>query len=155
MKPTNPYWTAIQRMLKQAQNLRLAGLLAIAVFFPAIESFLTNKWTGATGELADAYRILFFATVGIHAAAPTQAPLERVQGSAFSAATSDVSLKSGRKAAIANPAAVEPGGDGLTVAPLPLIPIIRIAAVLPRPAIRAPPSIDQPLRPASRAPPTA
>jgi hypothetical protein len=67
MNYVNPYWTSIERLLRHAQNLRLAALVAVAVFFPAIESFLTNKWTSASADVAEAYRILFFGTVAVHA----------------------------------------------------------------------------------------
>ncbi len=97
---------------------------------------------------------LMLATIGVHAAAPASQPLERGHGSAFSASTYNVSLKSDRESAAIERLSIEPVGDNIpTFAP----PAIRtIHANQPRHAnrSRAPPAHPRLTHPAPRGPPT-
>ncbi|HUD28506.1 MAG TPA: hypothetical protein VMQ93_06510 [Novosphingobium sp.] len=106
------------------------------------------------------WSLLLIAAIGIQAAEPIRAPLERTQGSAFSVATLDVALATARR------------GQGQHVAapqPLPLLPgttraqevaaVPRFAFAPPshqRPEARGPPPRGHPARlPDSTAPPIA
>lgn len=74
------------------------------------------------------------AVVGLHAFAPIGTPLERRAGSAFSAATHDVSLAGKRKAVAQARTVTEPdggrsAGEALPVVqPAPPLPLLAIAA---------------------------
>lgn len=87
--------------------------------------------------------LIVLVTIGLQATMPMQAPLERVQGSAFSASTIDVALVSLRRTITAAPLA----------APLPQPALLLLALLLPAAlvsqAIRPAPR----LRPQTRAPP--
>ena len=102
------------------------------------------------------WSLLLLAAIGLQAAEPIRAPLERMQGSAFSASTLDVALASDRRA------------QGQHVAPTPLPPpaatleqpaSARFALAEPahlRPEARGPPPRSHPARlPDSTAPPIA
>ena len=95
---------------------------------------------------------LMLATIGVHAAAPASQPLERGHGSAFSASTYNVSLKSDRESAAVERLSIEPAGDGVReMAP----PATRtVDADQPRRAnrARAPPA-PRLTRPVPRGPP--
>jgi len=101
---------------------------------------------------------IVLAIVGLQAAEPIHAPLERVSGSAFSAGTSDVALVSARR--IEAPADFD---DPAPPLPLPVIATDPIRPVLPlvsarweTPRSRAPPPRARPeRRPDTRAPPFA
>jgi len=97
---------------------------------------------------------LMLATIGVHAAAPASQPLERGHGSAFSAATYNVSLKSDRQTDALETLAIEPVGDGVADALIPQT-AIRADDTSPRPAYRAlaPPAPDL-IRPSPRGPPS-
>lgn len=106
--------------------------------------------------------LLLLAAIGLQAAEPIRAPLERTQGSAFSAATADLALATGRR--------VETGkAQALPTTALPTIAPTALAtprlALLPtttpphlhlRPEVRGPPPRGHPARlPDSTAPPLA
>lgn len=99
---------------------------------------------------------LMLATIGVHAAAPASQPLERGHGSAFSAATYNVSLKSDRQTDALETLAIEPVGDGVADAPIPHA-ATRADDRRPRPAYRAlaPPPAPDLIRPSPRGPPSA
>ncbi|KQM19521.1 hypothetical protein [Novosphingobium sp. Leaf2] len=88
------------------------------------------------------WTLLLLAAIGLQAAAPMRAPLERVSGSAFSASTIDVALASARRVQ-----------DERTTIAQPLVPVPpRAVALLPSLAPLALP--ERPfLRPQPRAPP--
>jgi len=93
--------------------------------------------------------------VGLQAGAPFAAPLERTHGSAFSATTHEVALKTERRGEVVR----------LAVAPEPRLPVLEPVAPpvlqLAQPAPRRPFSTGPPARediarrPAPRAPPIA
>ncbi|WP_260924514.1 hypothetical protein [Novosphingobium sp. 9] len=102
--------------------------------------------------------LIVLATIGLQAAMPMQAPLERVQGPAFSVSTIDVALVSLRRTMAQAPQA----------APLPQPAVLLLALLVPvalaslaitpaprlRPQSRAPPPRIHPARlPDSTAPP--
>ena len=104
--------------------------------------------------------LLLLAAIGLQAVEPIRAPLERTQGSAFSAATADLALATGRR--------VETGKA--QALPTPALPTIAPTAfetphlaLLPpdapphlRPEVRGPPPRGHPARlPDSTAPPLA
>jgi hypothetical protein len=104
------------------------------------------------------WSLLLLAAIGLQAATPIRAPLERLQGSAFSAATLDVALSSARR------------GHGVQVATALPVPVVPLAATEPaaiaaprfaapshlRPDTRGPPPRGHPARvPDSTAPPIA
>jgi hypothetical protein len=106
------------------------------------------------------WSLLLLAAIGLQAAEPIRAPLERMQGSAFSAATLDVALATARRT------------QGQQMAPTQLLPIPPVAmaeqdvAEPPRfvlaqpshlsPEARGPPPRSHPARlPDSTAPPLA
>jgi hypothetical protein len=106
------------------------------------------------------WSLLLLAAIGLQAAEPIRAPLERMQGSAFSAATLDVALATARRT------------QGQQVAPTQPLPIppavvaVQDAAMTPsfalaqpshlRPEARGPPPRNHPARlPDSTAPPVA
>lgn len=83
---------------------------------------------------------LMLATIGVHAAAPASQPLERGHGSAFSASTYNVSLKSDRRAAAVERLAIEPvDGDIRELAPHPLV-VSQSARPAPAYGAQAPPA---------------
>ncbi|WP_159977539.1 MULTISPECIES: hypothetical protein [unclassified Novosphingobium] len=103
--------------------------------------------------------LLLIAAIGMQAAEPIRAPLERVQGSAFSASTLDVALGTARRVQ---------GQQAAPAQPLPLMPVAvasvvaataRFAIAPPthqRPEARGPPPRSHPARlPDSTAPPIA
>lgn len=97
---------------------------------------------------------LMLATIGVHAAAPASQPFERGHGSAFSAATYNVSLKDDRDSAAVVRLAIEPVGDGMSaIAP---IAIAAIETARPEHAnrSRAPPIAPRLTRASPRGPPT-
>jgi hypothetical protein len=104
------------------------------------------------------WAVVLLATIGLQALEPVAVPLERVSGSAFSAATADVALISARR------------GDPVETqaAPIPAVPVTMVAvpitlvAVLIAPAehsqarARGPPPRDRAERlPDLRGPPLA
>lgn len=102
--------------------------------------------------------MLLLAVVGLQAAVPIRAPLDRVPGPAFSAATLDVSLASTwRMESKARPAGTMPA----TLAALPRMEgLVRLSVLLAgadlRPTARGPPPRAAPSRPPdSTAPPLA
>ncbi len=96
---------------------------------------------------------LMLATIGVHAAAPASQPLERTQGSAFSASTYNVSLKSDRESATVERTSIEPVGHGLPTV-MPRLSRTVVADPPRRTAqSRAPPSAPRLTRPAPRGPP--
>lgn len=103
--------------------------------------------------------LLLLAAIGVQAAEPIRAPLERVQGSAFSASTLDVALGSARRVQSHLAAPAQP-------LPLPPVAAANVAtattrfAIAPsahqRPEARGPPPRGHPARlPDSTAPPIA
>ncbi|EIZ80714.1 hypothetical protein WSK_0687 [Novosphingobium sp. Rr 2-17] len=105
------------------------------------------------------WTLLLLAAIGLQAASPIRAPLDRMQGSAFSAATVDVALAGNRKAENAA-SAVQ------VMPPLPARAVLVHAPALPafaltapyrlRPEARGPPPREHPARaPDSTAPPLA
>lgn len=72
------------------------------------------------------WSLLLLAAIGMQAAEPIRAPLERALGSAFSAATLDVALSTARKSH---------GASATTAQPLPL-PRVALVAEDPVPAPR-------------------
>lgn len=105
------------------------------------------------------WTLLLLAAIGLQAASPMRAPLERVQGSAFSASTIDVALASTRKAeSAANAAQVTPPSPqtlARTVTPLATTLALADQPRL-RPEARGPPPRRHPARvPDSTAPPLA
>ncbi len=98
---------------------------------------------------------LMLATIGVHAAAPASQPLERGHGSAFSAATYNVSLKIDRRTDALETLAIEPVGDGVTDALVPQT-ATRADERRPRSAYRAqaPPPAPDLIRPSPRGPPS-
>jgi len=105
------------------------------------------------------WTLLLLAAIGLQAASPIRAPLERVQGSAFSAATLDVALASSRKVESASASAqIEPPLPAQSVAqPVSARPSLALATRLRlRPEARGPPPREHPSRlPDSTAPPLA
>lgn len=105
------------------------------------------------------WSLLLLAAIGMQAAEPIRAPLERMQGSAFSASTLDVALAAPRRTqgqqAAAQPLPVPP--QATVVEDLPAAP--RFALAQPshlRPEARGPPPRSHPARlPDSTAPPLA
>lgn len=99
---------------------------------------------------------LMLATIGVHAATPASQPLERGHGSAFSAATYNVSLKSDRATAAIERPAIVPVGDGVAPVAAPTTALMDDAI---GPDIRyraqAPPPPPRPTHPSPRGPPTA
>lgn len=105
------------------------------------------------------WTLLLLAAIGLQAASPIRAPLERMQGSAFSAATVDVALAAQRK--------VEKAASAVQVVPpLPAraglvrtLALPAFALAIPhhlRPEARGPPPREHPARvPDSTAPPLA
>ncbi|CDO36104.1 MULTISPECIES: hypothetical protein [Novosphingobium] len=104
------------------------------------------------------WAVLLLAAIGMQAAEPIRAPLERVSGSAFSAATLDVALVTARKS------------EAAATQELPAPPITRLAPAMamrpvavaagPRlrllPEARGPPPRQHPARlPDLRGPPAA
>jgi hypothetical protein len=97
---------------------------------------------------------LMLATIGVHAAAPASQPLERGHGSAFSASTYNVSLKSDRESAVVERLSIEPVGDTGTATALP-----NTSRIDPNPPqranrSRAPPVALRLVRPSPTGPPT-
>lgn len=89
------------------------------------------------------WSLLLLAAIGMQAAEPIRAPLERMQGSAFSASTLDVALAAPRRTQGLQQAATQP---------LPIPPAITVVEDLPAPArfaLARPPH----LRPEARGPP--
>lgn len=89
------------------------------------------------------WSVLLLGAIALQAAAPIRAPLERVPGSAFSAATLDVALASSRRVT---------GDEAAQAQPLPAVPPVPAAAIPVRAdalALAAPAY----LRPDARGPP--
>lgn len=105
------------------------------------------------------WTLLLLAAIGLQAASPMRMPLERMNGSAFSAATIDVALASPRK--IANGVATAPITPPLPLAPMQVrAPLLRTLALGDRlrlrPEARGPPPRERPSRtPDTTAPPLA
>lgn len=104
------------------------------------------------------WALLLLAVIGLQAATPMRAPLERRQGSAFSAATIDVALSSPRRSEseAAHAQIVSPVASERALAPSPPPPLL--VAMFPhlRPDVRGPPPRQRPSRlPDSTAPPLA
>ena len=106
------------------------------------------------------WSLLLLAAIGLQAAAPIRAPLERLQGSAFSATTLDMALSTTRRAQTAQVAPAQP----LPHAPVTMArykPIAGVSYALAnpdhvRPEARGPPPRSHPARlPDSTAPPIA
>jgi hypothetical protein len=104
------------------------------------------------------WAVVLLATIGLQAAEPVGAPLQREAGSAFSAATADVALASGRRGGIAQVQAIPtpplppPYGEVRILAPV----ILPSPAEHLRPALRAPPPRGRSERlPDLRGPPLA
>jgi hypothetical protein len=87
------------------------------------------------------WAVVLLATIGLQAAEPVRAPLQREAGSAFSAATADVALVSARRSAVTQVQAV----------PVPPLPTLLAQVRIERPASMAA-SVDH-LRPGARGPP--
>ena len=105
---------------------------------------------------ARVWTLLVLAVIGLQAATPVRAPLDRQPGSAFSASTIDVALSSPRRDESEWPPAqvITPLRKERALAP-PLRPRV---AVFPhvRPDVRGPPPRQRPSRlPDSTAPPLA
>jgi hypothetical protein len=105
------------------------------------------------------WSLLLLAAIGLQAAEPIRAPLERVQGSAFSAATLDVALSTPRRlhaAAHATPAQpLPPLASAIDEPPAPPAQALAGTPRL-RPQARGPPPRRHPARlPDSTAPPIA
>ena len=105
------------------------------------------------------WTLLLLAAIGLQAAMPIRAPLERVQGSAFSASTIDVALTTARRAGDqrANLAQPLPVVLPSVVEPAPVLPTFALAEPNHlRPEARGPPPRRHPARlPDSTAPPLA
>lgn len=106
------------------------------------------------------WALLLLAAIGLQAGEPIRAPLERTQGSAFSAATADLALATGRrvetgKAQVLPAPALPPHAPTTFEAPrLALLP--KAAHPHLRPEVRGPPPRRHPARlPDSTAPPLA
>lgn len=104
--------------------------------------------------------LLLLAAIGLQAGEPIRAPLERTQGSAFSAATADLALATGRRVetgkALALPSpALPPRAPTAFEAPrLAFLPTTTHPHL--RPEVRGPPPRRHPARrPDSTAPPLA
>ena len=102
--------------------------------------------------------VLVLAVIGVQAAVPMHAPLERYEGSAFSSTTIDVALASARRSDVETPQA-EPLPALPPVISRPFAPL-RFAALYRAPRLpaqaRAPPPRGHPARvPDSTAPPFA
>ncbi|VXC72782.1 hypothetical protein [Sphingomonas sp. AX6] len=97
---------------------------------------------------------LMLATIGVHAAAPASQPLERGHGSAFSASTYNVSLKSDRESAAVERLSIEPVGDGIPTIEPRFVPTIDADRPLRANRSRAPPTTPRLTRPSPRGPPT-
>jgi len=98
---------------------------------------------------------LMLLTVALQAGMPFAAPLERVHGSAFSAATHEVALTTDRRVQAVRPALAPeprlPAIEPLSAPPPPLA-----APIAPRPFSTGPPPREEiARRPAPRAPPFA
>lgn len=98
---------------------------------------------------------LMLVTIGVHAAAPASQPLERGHGSAFSAATYNVSLKSDPQTDALETLAIEPTGNGGADALIPRM-AARADDESPRPAYqtRVPAPAPDLIRPSPRGPPS-
>lgn len=108
---------------------------------------------------ARSWALLLLAVIGLQAATPVSAPLDRQQGSAFSASTIDVALTTMRRdaghAAIAQTAAPVPA-ELAQVLPRERRPRLAVATQRLRPDVRGPPPRELPSRlPDSTAPPLA
>jgi hypothetical protein len=105
------------------------------------------------------WTLLLLAAIGLQAAVPIRAPLERVQGSAFSASTLDVALTTARRAwdQRANLAQPMPAAPPSAIEPRPILPTFALAEPAHlRPEARGPPPRSHPARlPDSTAPPLA
>lgn len=104
------------------------------------------------------WAVVLLATIGLQAAEPVRAPLQREAGSAFSAATADVALVSARRSAVAQVQAIPAPPLPTPVAQvrfeLPVLAIARVDHL--RPPGRGPPPRDRPERlPDLRGPPLA
>ncbi|MDE8650923.1 hypothetical protein [Novosphingobium album (ex Liu et al. 2023)] len=112
---------------------------------------------GTPSVLFRLWLAVLLAAIGLQAAEPMRAPLERFRGSAFSAATSDVALASPRPAEAAKAQAPHMPASAIRPAPLRAVPLT--AFVLPgqprpRPEARGPPPRHRADRlPAPRGPP--
>jgi len=104
--------------------------------------------------------LLLLAAIGLQAAEPIRAPLERLQGSAFSASTIDVALGTTRRVQGQQAASVQPLPPLLPQPPAQ-VPLPARAWALSQPAhvlpeARGPPPRSHPARlPDSTAPPLA
>lgn len=96
---------------------------------------------------------LMLATIGVHAAAPASQPLERGHGSAFSASTYNVSLKSDRESAAVERVAMEPVGDGVSAISPSATRTLAAEPSLRAGFSRAPPAAPRLTRPAPTGPP--
>lgn len=96
---------------------------------------------------------LMLATIGVHAAAPASQPLERGHGSAFSASTYNVSLKSDRESAVVERVAIEPVGDGVSAISPSAARTLAAKPSLRAAVARAPPAAPRLTRPAPTGPP--
>jgi hypothetical protein len=105
------------------------------------------------------WTLLLLAAIGLQAAVPIRAPLERVQGSAFSASTIDVALTTARRASDqrANLAQPMPAAPPSVIEPAPLPQAFALAEPNHlRPEARGPPPRRHSARlPDSTAPPLA
>ena len=103
---------------------------------------------------------LLLLVISVHAVTPLGQPLQRVAGSAFSAETVDVSLRSGQRSAVVKQAEVPkpPAAILPSIVPLPVIaPAHEPPAMVPGlGATGPPPTARTSFRPVSpRAPPAA
>lgn len=117
---------------------------------PAVLAFIPRMrlWT-----------MLLLAAIGLQAAEPIRAPLDRTQGSAFSAATLDVAVVSSRRAG-AEVFAAQPAPAAPAILPWQALPEYSSSSPVAKPDLRpwprGPPPRDHPTRlPDSTAPPFA
>lgn len=105
------------------------------------------------------WTVLLLAAIGLQAAEPIRAPLDRTPGSAFSAATLDVAVVSSRRAA-AEAFAAQPAPAAPALLPSQSVPEYFSSSTVAKPGLRpwarGPPPRSHPARlPDSTAPPFA
>ncbi|WP_454796701.1 hypothetical protein [Novosphingobium lindaniclasticum] len=106
------------------------------------------------------WALLLLAAIGLQAGDPIRAPLERTQGSAFSAATLDLALTSGRRIEAGHVQAVPmPPAPPRAIREIAVVRLTTLVPASPRhlqPDVRGPPPRNHPARvPDSTAPPLA
>jgi hypothetical protein len=104
------------------------------------------------------WALVLLATIGLQAMAPVPAPLQRESGSAFSAATAEVTLASPRRVEVVKATAVPTPPLVSSAPPVLVVPAVARFATADhlRPAVRGPPPRDRSERlPDLRGPPLA